>query len=130
MRSLAGLLQGQVSDHVPATPNIWYIPFMRNIVASHYFDMLIGCAIISNAIVVAIDADMNLEHSIRNYNLRLDGQPEASHEVTWSLYTERIFAVFFTLELLLRVGAFGIGFLIGEEWRWNLFDTVLMVFRT
>eukprot|EP00931_Biecheleriopsis_adriatica_P102100 TRINITY_DN77123_c0_g1_i1.p1 TRINITY_DN77123_c0_g1~~TRINITY_DN77123_c0_g1_i1.p1 ORF type:complete len:628 (+),score=118.54 TRINITY_DN77123_c0_g1_i1:122-2005(+) len=38
-----------------------------------------------------------------------------------------VFAVIFTVELLARAVAYGKKFWIGPDWRWNLFDTALVV---
>merc|ERR1712216_1069207 len=42
---------------------------------------------------------------------------------------ENIFCVLFSMELILRIGAFGSDFFLGQGWRWNLFDTLIVLMQ-
>jgi len=81
----------------------------------------VGCilAIAANTIFIGISADLQVKQSYK----RLQGVEEES-----SLYiTEMVFIIWFSLELLLRMAAERKQFFVGEDWRWNVFDLLLVL---
>jgi len=86
----------------------------RWLLAQNWFDMVIGSFIILNSVTIGIQADWNVQH--------IGGE-----EPDFFMVSEKIFAVIFTGELALRI--FGLGFkrfYCGPDWRWALFDTMIV----
>jgi hypothetical protein len=99
----------------------------RRLVHAHWFTSAVGAAITLNAIIVAIDGHIKLQNSLSNYELRVQGMPETNEDHPLLGIINILFVMFFALELLLRVLGEGILTFIGEEWRWNVFDTLLVI---
>ncbi|CAK9001794.1 Sodium channel protein type 4 subunit alpha A (Voltage-gated sodium channel subunit alpha Nav1.4a) [Durusdinium trenchii] len=86
----------------------------RWLLSQQWFDMMIGACIILNSIIIGIQADWN----VRNISVP---EPEGFG------VSEKIFAVIFTGELLLRIVGLGFRrFYCGPDWKWALFDTVVV----
>lgn len=109
--------------HVPTM----HSPMLRSVVGTHAFQSAVGLVILINAVFVTIDVSTSLDQSFSNYDARLKGLPEDFEEVKWLAQSNLFFNIFFVLELLARVGSEGLLFILGREWRWNVFDTVLVV---
>lgn len=102
-------------------------PRMLAVVHSSGFTAIVGTAICLNAIVVAIEGHEQLQDSLYNYDKRMLGLPEIDGGRQYLHYANIIFCIFFTIELTIRILGEGALFLCGAEWRWNLFDSFLML---
>jgi len=56
-----------------------------------------------------------------------DVQAYGGSPTVWADYFEICFVIFFMLELALRIFVERIAFLLGSEWRWNIFDSILVL---
>eukprot|EP00747_Dinoflagellata_sp_TGD_P195613 gnl/TRDRNA2_/TRDRNA2_64549_c0_seq1.p1 gnl/TRDRNA2_/TRDRNA2_64549_c0~~gnl/TRDRNA2_/TRDRNA2_64549_c0_seq1.p1 ORF type:complete len:680 (+),score=125.28 gnl/TRDRNA2_/TRDRNA2_64549_c0_seq1:68-2041(+) len=75
------------------------------------FDYVVGFVILLNALVIGLQTDYRVRH------------PHALSNPSWWSVVDRIFAVIFLLELLLRLVAHGCWFFCQpNDWRWNWFD--------
>lgn len=79
------------------------------------FQFLCSGVIVLNAGFTGYSASLNL--AVHAY-----GRDEAE----WLFYVDVGFCIFFFLELLLRLSAECSEFFIGEEWRWNMVDVLLV----
>eukprot|EP00428_Durinskia_dybowskii_P019553 CAMPEP_0170213860 /NCGR_PEP_ID=MMETSP0116_2-20130129/6556_1 /TAXON_ID=400756 /ORGANISM="Durinskia baltica, Strain CSIRO CS-38" /LENGTH=643 /DNA_ID=CAMNT_0010464415 /DNA_START=12 /DNA_END=1942 /DNA_ORIENTATION=+ len=86
----------------------------RFVLRSPLFDNFCGTLILINAVLVGIHAHWRAVH------------PEACEDITWEIIF-LAFNIYFALELLLRIFAFGVEFFHGPDWRWNLFDSVIVI---
>jgi len=100
---------------------------MLRIVRSSTFTGVVGVAIVMNALVVALDGDFQLHHSLLSYDRRMKGFPD-EHDGSreWLDIVGSVFGVFFAVELSMRLVAEGVLFFFGDEWRWNMFDSLMV----
>jgi len=97
--------------------NASYMQIMCATIVMHpRFDYLVSIFILANAGTMGASAD----HLARTQNI---------DEPTWITALEKIFAVVFTLELLLRLVVHKAHFFCGSGWTWNLFDFCLVTFQ-
>jgi len=85
-----------------------------NFVKSGYFQAAIGCCIVLNAISIGVQSN----YAISNV---------AEELPVIFRFIERFFFFVFTTEFLLRLLAYGRSFFTVPEWRWNIFDLVIVV---
>ncbi|CAE7299070.1 unnamed protein product [Symbiodinium pilosum] len=76
-------------------------------------------AIIANTMYLGVNADWK----IRNAFGPIEGRQKQDEDSAWDI----TFAVWFSIEILLRLLAEKISFFTGEEQAWNLFDSFLVV---
>eukprot|EP00746_Dinoflagellata_sp_MGD_P142483 gnl/MRDRNA2_/MRDRNA2_75441_c0_seq1.p1 gnl/MRDRNA2_/MRDRNA2_75441_c0~~gnl/MRDRNA2_/MRDRNA2_75441_c0_seq1.p1 ORF type:complete len:620 (+),score=98.36 gnl/MRDRNA2_/MRDRNA2_75441_c0_seq1:213-1862(+) len=79
-----------------------------------WFNNLIGFLIICSTVMIGVQAEWESQHI---------GQATPS----FFHWAEVIFCVLFALELFLRLAADGSQFLTCPEWRWNIFDLVIVL---
>jgi len=91
------------------------IAAVANIVNSHLFDYMMGSLLLLNAFILGVSVD----YVARN------GLVEAPPRYRKA---ENAFMVVFTVELMMRVIAFGVKFFTVEGWRWNVFDLFIITF--
>lgn len=84
-----------------------------DIVCSTWFDFLATSLVILNSIVIGVQTDWQIHHI---------NEPVARE----FRYCEMVFAVAFTTELAVRIIAYGCSFFCVPEWRWNVFDTLIV----
>lgn len=90
--------------------------WLWGIVHGIQFQSVVSAMIVLNVALVGVFADIHLK-------MEVQGKPEnPAFE-----HVERSFTVFFTFELLLRIISEQSLFLWGPEWKWNLFDSILVV---
>jgi len=89
---------------------------LEYIVTSNGFDYLVGALVVLNAASIGAQVDWQA----RNWN---DETPVTFVVINW------IFCLLFTTELVMRIFTFGRKFFVNHEWKWNLFDTVIVVFQ-
>ncbi|CAE7557664.1 ANK3, partial [Symbiodinium sp. CCMP2456] len=83
------------------------------------FQAVCMVAIIANTMYLGVNADWK----IRNAFGPIDGRQREVEDTAWDI----TFAVWFSIEILLRLLAEKISFFTGEEQAWNLFDSFLVV---
>jgi len=90
---------------------------LQRMVHSWQFRGVCSCVIMINAICIGVRTQMALDKELRGGKGLVN---------TWYI-VEVVFSAFFTVELLLRMVAEGKEFIFGEDWKWNLFDSVLVL---
>lgn len=89
--------------------------FFELVVEHEVFDYVMGISIMLNAALMGAQAD---------FSARCARTGDAPPDVLATIST--VFCGIFTVELLLRVGVYGRNFLTNSDWRWNLFDLVVV----
>eukprot|EP00927_Polykrikos_kofoidii_P060962 TRINITY_DN5585_c0_g1_i2.p1 TRINITY_DN5585_c0_g1~~TRINITY_DN5585_c0_g1_i2.p1 ORF type:complete len:871 (-),score=169.57 TRINITY_DN5585_c0_g1_i2:83-2695(-) len=93
----------------------------RKIVSSQLFDHVCAVVIIFNAATIGYTVDRNMKHSITHIGEgEIADAPIASH-------LGKFYIFFYTVELILKLGVYGLGFFLSKEWQWNVFDFVLVI---
>mmetsp|Transcript_44057 Transcript_44057/g.82376 ORF Transcript_44057/g.82376 Transcript_44057/m.82376 type:complete len:620 (-) Transcript_44057:182-2041(-) len=88
---------------------------VRRLLANPAFDITIGTLIILNALSIGFESDWH----VQNWS--------ATEAPVIFTVIEKIFAVVFTGELCLRIFGKGfIGFYFGPEWKWAIFDSIIV----
>merc|ERR1712032_1481846 len=87
---------------------------LGRLVHSKFFDTLCGAVITVNALAIAYSSDYAINHLEEPHTPVLD-------------VVELTFATFYTTELALRMVADRWSFVFSEDWRWNFFDSLLVV---
>mmetsp|Transcript_6942 Transcript_6942/g.16411 ORF Transcript_6942/g.16411 Transcript_6942/m.16411 type:complete len:664 (-) Transcript_6942:186-2177(-) len=90
-------------------------PFWRCVHGS-YFQIISSTFIVLNAMLIGAMSEVTVRS-------RIAGQPESQA----LLFVEWGFSAYFALELFVRLAAEKCLFFNGPEWRWNLFDSILVV---
>eukprot|EP00927_Polykrikos_kofoidii_P053564 TRINITY_DN48173_c0_g1_i1.p1 TRINITY_DN48173_c0_g1~~TRINITY_DN48173_c0_g1_i1.p1 ORF type:complete len:588 (+),score=72.99 TRINITY_DN48173_c0_g1_i1:103-1866(+) len=85
-------------------------------VRSEYFDYVMGVALLLNAVHVGVQT---------NY---MADNPHEKSAPMWVFLINVFFCVIFALEWSVRVFVHRTSFWIGDGWRWNLFDTIVVSF--
>jgi len=83
------------------------------IVTSSTFDYCVGVLVLINAITIGAQVDWAARHPGEE-------SPAAFKVVSW------LFCGLFTVELAMRIVVFGGKFFYNQDWRWNVFDTVIV----
>ena len=83
--------------------------------------------IILNAIFIGYSSDFIMKRSLEEHSRKQPVTPVGDGLPLWFMIIDIIFTCVFTGELLVRVAAQEIQFLTGSDWKWNWFDTVLVV---
>lgn len=112
-------LELQAMLHMPECPSC---PMMEDIVESKRFQATVTVVILLNAFFVGITGDLFMRHALEEYDQQQDLDQSA-----WINPVEMSFGIFFFVELLMRLIALQDRFFFGDEWRWNVFDTVLVL---
>jgi len=84
----------------------------KRIVSHYLFQAVCAIAIVANSVVLALASNSTME------NL---AHPDGIYSVL-----EAMFTIFYFGELILRIAAHQLAFVFGQDWAWNLFDTVLV----
>jgi len=103
----SGLLTGT------ATKNI-FTPYVE----SSYFKWSTASLIVLNSAMIGFEMDIGMQRAQEG---RIDLQVDLLD------YFNHFFTVAFTLELFLRLFAYRLYFFLGDEWRWNVFDTIIVL---
>ncbi|CAJ1459778.1 unnamed protein product [Effrenium voratum] len=87
---------------------------VRNLIESDLFGYIITSLVMVNAVIIGVETDF----AARNGGA---GKLPYSHAIG------QIFCYIFTCEVLVRVAVAGCGdFFLGTEWRWNIFDFLVV----
>lgn len=87
---------------------------LANIVASRKFESFCAIVICIHAIQTAQVANYNVEHP--------DGEPEGTMQLM-----ERLFLLYYSLELILKICVHKFWFLWNQDMKWNIFDSILVL---
>jgi hypothetical protein len=98
------------TSHSAHVPNIWGASF----VMSNAFGLLVGIVICLNAVFLLLQTD---------YSARNPGEETPR----FYIIAETSFFIIFAVELALRIWVYRRDFLIGDEWRWNIFDAIILI---
>lgn len=90
----------------------------RSFVHGTFFNLLSAALIVANAVFIGYQSHVGIMNEFSGFN----GQVE---ELKWDT-PELLFLAFFTAELGLRIAYDRLRFIRGDEWRWNLFDSVIV----
>lgn len=91
-----------------------FMNYCADIIHNHYFEMMSAWLVVMNAIWIGISTDW----VARNWTTTV---PD------WFHYTDWVFCLLAVGELFIRIGAQGCAFFYEDHWRWNLFDTLVVV---
>lgn len=84
----------------------------QNIARSTRFQGLCAAMILLNSALQGLVADHLVDHD---------------QEESWMIITNHFCSLFFLIELSIRMWGFGQIFFTGEDWRWNVFDFILVL---
>jgi len=96
-------------------PNTRFASFME----SDIVNLVVGGLITANAIVSSIAISIRMHSVLKN-------PPESPNTAVFAAVANA-FAFVFAAEVCLRIVALRMSYFFGEDWRWNLFDVVLVV---
>eukprot|EP00403_Amphidinium_massartii_P004132 CAMPEP_0178378560 /NCGR_PEP_ID=MMETSP0689_2-20121128/4491_1 /TAXON_ID=160604 /ORGANISM="Amphidinium massartii, Strain CS-259" /LENGTH=643 /DNA_ID=CAMNT_0019998637 /DNA_START=59 /DNA_END=1987 /DNA_ORIENTATION=+ len=89
--------------------------FLKRMVTHIYFDALCACVIFLNAIFVGV----SLESQVRS--------PTRDRQQLHNNIMETLFLGFYCVELCLKLAVHQLSYFFNDEWRWNVFDFVLVI---
>lgn len=104
-----------VSDRLDEVQDTW----QWKVVKGMHFQLLTSTMIVLNVVLIGFMADDRLQN-------RVSGN-ENSEAWEW---VEIFFACFFAVELFCRLLVEKVLFVVGPEWKWNLFDSGLVLFSS
>jgi len=99
----------------------------ENLVDSIHFKFSVAAVIVLNALFIGIISDLSVKSSINSYDNGAQRQYADILQSGWSVAVDLIFSAVFLVELSLRVVALEWSFFNGPEWKWNLFDTLIVI---
>lgn len=91
---------------------------------SSLYQFLISVLIISNCVSIGQSTDFVVKAVIRDYH---EGVSDSQDRPSALYVIDTCFVCAFSVELLLRVLSLEGEFLVGPQWRWNVFDTLVTV---
>mmetsp|Transcript_44515 Transcript_44515/g.79978 ORF Transcript_44515/g.79978 Transcript_44515/m.79978 type:complete len:671 (+) Transcript_44515:99-2111(+) len=109
-----------------STPQVRF-PRLLKFVKSTRFVCIIMMLIVSNAIFICFLADDHAHRAAKEYENVVTGRTSSLQLPAWQQTVEMTFTGIFILELFLRMVAEEWSFWIGSDWKWNLFDTILVM---
>jgi len=95
--------------------------WLRLVVNSSAFSVVSLTTILANALYIGIQTDISMRSALEMYRDSKPGRDQGAFNTI-----EVLFCLFFTCELLLRLCASPRFFFYGIDWRWNLFDALLV----
>jgi len=98
-----------------------------HVVEGPSFQGVIAGLILLNAVFIGITSDMSVKTSIESHEHQYAGVFADITMPVWAVAVDYIFNASFIAELIFRVIVLESRFFVGPDWRWNLFDTILVV---
>jgi len=98
----------------------------QQLVEGHRFQTIIASLIVLNAAFIGITSDMSMKMSLDSYVRHSAGDFSDIPLPSWAIVVDQIFNIAFIAELLFRIVVLESRFCGGPEWRWNLFDSLLV----
>eukprot|EP00443_Scrippsiella_acuminata_P125488 CAMPEP_0115766084 /NCGR_PEP_ID=MMETSP0272-20121206/102945_1 /TAXON_ID=71861 /ORGANISM="Scrippsiella trochoidea, Strain CCMP3099" /LENGTH=668 /DNA_ID=CAMNT_0003211995 /DNA_START=45 /DNA_END=2050 /DNA_ORIENTATION=- len=112
---------------MPEVLDPWRLPWREHmsyrlsaLVTSNPFDYLVCSCIITNAILIGAQCQYNISVVDQGQSLKTPPLFEVA---------ETIFCVVFTAELALRMMCYRLRFFVMADWKWNIFDTVIVTLQ-
>jgi hypothetical protein len=107
---------------------------LAKLLSSKSFPALVAGVIMVNTFVIALTSDFNMAGAVRQSGYQVTGKHAAlghgklavSESAFW-VGIEYFFTAFYFLELLLRIKVHGVFLLKSDDWRWILWDIVLVM---
>jgi len=100
--------------------------FVQGIVEGRIFQLVVITAILSNAIFIGVSSDLMMRVALSEFDQRTGGSA-VMVAPSWVEVADVFFTFIFAVELVLRVIAVDGRLLTGPDWKWNLFDFVLVL---
>ena len=100
--------------------------WLVDVVESRIFGIVSALLIVSNASFIGIKVDQDMRVAINAFSSGVDSFPGA-WDTDFANAVDIFYAAVFFLELFLRMAALRSYFWCGPEWKWNLFDFVVVV---
>merc|ERR1712136_354985 len=98
--------------------------FIERVVEDQRFKLCIVLLICLNAIFIGVASEMSMQSALMVY----DREDVADVQESQFLFVmEHFFNIAFMLELVLRLIALEGRFCMGPDWRWNLFDSMIVL---
>lgn len=88
------------------------------IVGDKRFEGLISSLIVANSVTIGMQTDWNAQQAMEG---------TAEKENSLFRYLELFFIAAFAMEAVIRAFSQGILYVVGREWRWNMFDVFVIV---
>lgn len=60
-------------------------------------------------------------------NIQMQAALDSKDPAEWTEFVMHVFNGWFAIEVILRLAAYGFGFFLGKDWRWNVFDLTLVI---
>merc|ERR1712136_51690 len=98
-----------------------------DMVEGNRFQGAVASLIILNAIFIGVTSDMSMQRSIESYDQQAHGVYADIPMPEWALVMDVLFNVTFMIELAFRLVVLETRFFIGPDWRWNIFDSFLVL---
>jgi len=89
------------------------------LVDSRRFEMLCGVIILANAVHIGMQQDWCTKDA-------LEPSPQGCHSYLPGV--SEVFVILYALEVALRIAAKRVRYFFGPQWRWNVFDFVLLAY--
>jgi len=119
---------GRVYQHdILVKTRIFGCACQQQLVEGHRFQCVIAGLILLNAMFIGITSDISAKTSIESHDKQSVGVFDDIPMPQWAVFVDLIFNVAFITELVFRVVVLESRFFVGPEWRWNLFDTILVL---
>eukprot|EP00929_Paragymnodinium_shiwhaense_P095551 TRINITY_DN5673_c0_g3_i1.p1 TRINITY_DN5673_c0_g3~~TRINITY_DN5673_c0_g3_i1.p1 ORF type:complete len:577 (+),score=115.49 TRINITY_DN5673_c0_g3_i1:87-1817(+) len=94
---------------------------LRKVVLSTTFEEIIAIIVLLNAVCIGLETHL-LDPRAHDKGLK-DGYMILFH------HAETAFCLIYTTELFMRMFVYGLDFLRGKDWRWNVFDSTIVSFQ-
>jgi len=95
------------------------LSFLEKLARSGGFHLFCACMNLSNAAAIGVETNLSAIHAMEG------GAGDAYSNVLFRIL-DLAFLIWFTCELLLHVAVQRREFVFGRDWRWNLFDTLIV----
>jgi hypothetical protein len=96
---------------------------LKRFVESIAFQTACLVAILANTLYIVIATDKDMQKALQDAN----GLPRDTRPEDYKLILDCFFSAFYTIELLLKLRVHRVWFFLREDWRWNLFDFMLVI---
>jgi len=98
----------------------------ERLVKSSVFNFVVFVLIFMNAACIGYEVNLQMLQSVEEFDRMSGGQVSSSSRADWLKVSDIILNTFFILELVLRVAAHQGQFCAGQDWKWNLFDALMV----
>jgi len=99
----------------------------RQMVEGNRFRVAVACLVLLNVAFIGLTSEISMRRSLESYDHQSYGDYADITRSSWIVALDVAFNLIFLFELVLRILCLEGRFCVGTEWRWNLFDTVLVI---